>query len=42
MQKQEDIKNEEITVTYSYWDGKGHRRQVNILMFELCADHKLL
>ncbi|XP_067945951.1 protein FAM50 homolog [Watersipora subatra] len=30
MQKQEDIKNEEITVTYSYWDGKGHRRQTTM------------
>ncbi|GFO04131.1 fam50-like protein [Plakobranchus ocellatus] len=24
---QERIKNEEITITYSYWDGSGHRRQ---------------
>ena len=27
MQKQEKIKSEEIEVTYSYWDGSGHRRQ---------------
>uniref|UniRef100_A0A0B7A2S4 FAM50A/XAP5 C-terminal domain-containing protein n=1 Tax=Arion vulgaris TaxID=1028688 RepID=A0A0B7A2S4_9EUPU len=27
---QERIKNEEITITYSYWDGSGHRRQVNM------------
>jgi len=30
-QKQDDIKNEEILVVYSYWDGKGHRRQVRQL-----------
>jgi len=29
-QRQEDIKNEEINITYSYWDGKGHRRQVKM------------
>ncbi|KAJ7047017.1 XAP5, circadian clock regulator-domain-containing protein [Mycena alexandri] len=28
LQKQEDIKNEEIEVTYSYWDGSGHRKSV--------------
>jgi len=27
--KQEKIKNEEIDITYSYWDGSGHRRQVS-------------
>ena len=26
---QERIKNEEITITYSYWDGSGHRRSVS-------------
>ncbi|KXJ25444.1 protein FAM50A-A [Exaiptasia diaphana] len=26
IQKQEKIKNEEIQITYSYWDGSGHRR----------------
>lgn len=30
MQKQEEIKNEEIDITYSYWDGSGHRRQVRM------------
>ena len=25
--KQLEIKNEEIEITYSYWDGSGHRRQ---------------
>ncbi|KAK2169676.1 hypothetical protein LSH36_8g14039 [Paralvinella palmiformis] len=28
--KQEKIKNEEIDITYSYWDGSGHRRQVRM------------
>ena len=28
--KQEKIKNEEIEITYSYWDGSGHRRQVRM------------
>ncbi|GAB1598050.1 protein FAM50A-like [Argonauta hians] len=28
--KQEKIKNEEIEITYSYWDGSGHRRQVKM------------
>ncbi|XP_059160278.1 protein FAM50A-A-like isoform X2 [Physella acuta] len=27
---QERIKNEEITITYSYWDGSGHRRQTKM------------
>ncbi|ORX49778.1 FAM50A protein [Hesseltinella vesiculosa] len=27
--KQEQIKNESITITYSYWDGSGHRKSVN-------------
>ncbi|KAK3093004.1 hypothetical protein FSP39_009904 [Pinctada imbricata] len=30
VQKQEKLKNEEIEVTYSYWDGSGHRRQVRM------------
>ncbi|KDQ17989.1 hypothetical protein BOTBODRAFT_52803 [Botryobasidium botryosum FD-172 SS1] len=28
MKKQEELKNEEIEVTYSYWDGSGHRKSV--------------
>ncbi|KAH9519661.1 hypothetical protein Btru_003266 [Bulinus truncatus] len=27
---QERVKNEEITITYSYWDGSGHRRQAKM------------
>ncbi|XP_046582468.1 protein FAM50A-like [Haliotis rubra] len=29
-EKQAKIKNEEIDITYSYWDGSGHRRQVRM------------
>uniref|UniRef100_H2YYX5 FAM50A/XAP5 C-terminal domain-containing protein n=1 Tax=Ciona savignyi TaxID=51511 RepID=H2YYX5_CIOSA len=28
--KQENLKNEEIEITYSYWDGSGHRRKVKM------------
>ncbi|CAE6495671.1 unnamed protein product [Rhizoctonia solani] len=28
IRKQEEIKQEEIEVTYSYWDGSGHRKSV--------------
>jgi len=28
LKKQEDLKNEEIEVTYSFWDGSGHRKSV--------------
>ncbi|KAJ2899569.1 hypothetical protein IWW38_000919 [Coemansia aciculifera] len=28
LESQEAIKQEPITITYSYWDGSGHRRQV--------------
>ncbi|KAJ2002994.1 hypothetical protein H4R26_003318 [Coemansia thaxteri] len=28
LQEQESIKQEPITITYSYWDGSGHRKQV--------------
>jgi protein FAM50 len=30
LQKQEHIKKEEIEVVYSYWDGSGHRKSVNV------------
>jgi protein FAM50 len=30
LKKQEDIKNEEIEITYSYWDGSGHRKSVTV------------
>jgi protein FAM50 len=28
LRKQEELKNEDIEVTYSYWDGSGHRKSV--------------
>lgn len=30
LKKQEDMKQEEIEVTYSYWDGSGHRKSVMV------------
>ena len=29
-EKQEKMKSEKITITFSYWDGSGHRRQTQI------------
>lgn len=29
-ERQEKMKNEEIDITYSYWDGSGHRRQARM------------
>ena len=28
LRKQEEMKKEEIEITYSYWDGSGHRKSV--------------
>lgn len=28
--EQEEVKKEEIEVTYSYWDGSGHRKSVTV------------
>ena len=30
LKKQEDMKKEEIDLTYSYWDGSGHRKSVTV------------
>jgi protein FAM50 len=30
LKKQEETKKEEIEVTYSYWDGSGHRKSVMV------------
>ena len=30
LRKQEELKNEDIEVTYSYWDGSGHRKSVMV------------
>ncbi|DBA03667.1 TPA: hypothetical protein N0F65_006846 [Lagenidium giganteum] len=29
-EEQERIKNENVVVTYSYWDGSGHRREITV------------
>jgi hypothetical protein len=31
LRKQEEIKEEEIEIVYSYWDGSGHRSSVTVL-----------
>lgn len=30
--KQEEMKLEEISITYSWWDGSGHRKVVRVSM----------
>jgi hypothetical protein len=30
LRKQEELKREEIEITYSYWDGSGHRKSVKV------------
>jgi hypothetical protein len=30
LKRQEDMKKEEIEITYSYWDGSGHRKSVTV------------
>lgn len=30
LRKQEEIKKETIQITYSYWDGSGHRKEVEV------------
>ena len=30
IKRQEDMKQEEIEITYSYWDGSGHRKSVKV------------
>ncbi|CAG8496615.1 644_t:CDS:10 [Diversispora eburnea] len=38
LRKQEEIKNEKISVTYSYWDGTGHRKTVSCKKGDSIAD----
>lgn len=33
LSKQQKIKNETIQITYSYWDGSGHRKEVEVRTF---------
>jgi protein FAM50 len=35
LRKQEDMKKEEIEVTYSFWDGSGHRKSVVVSFHRL-------
>ena len=30
LRRQEELKNEDIEITYSYWDGSGHRKSVMV------------
>ena len=30
LKKQEELKDEDIEITYSYWDGSGHRKSVTV------------
>ena len=30
VEKQEKLKNEEMEIVYSYWDGSGHRRNITL------------
>jgi len=30
--QQEAVKNEPLEITYSYWDGSGHRRKVRNML----------
>lgn len=30
VERQEKIKNEDVEITYSYWDGSGHRRTIKM------------
>lgn len=40
--KQEAMKNEEIEITFSYWDGSGHRRSVRMKKGEFREDRRRL
>jgi protein FAM50 len=39
--KQEQMKDEDIEITYSYWDGSGHRKSVLVGMLSLCSSMPL-
>lgn len=38
LRKQEELKGEEIEVTYSYWDGSGHRKSVIVRPLDQPSD----
>lgn len=35
LRKQEELKAEDVEITYSYWDGSGHRKSVTVRVFVL-------
>jgi len=39
LEKQEQIKMEDIEITYSYWDGTGHRKSVVVSLSIVCKAH---
>jgi XAP5, circadian clock regulator len=41
LQQQEKIKNELIEITYSYWDGTGHRRSAMVSVYMRLVVHRL-
>ncbi|KAI3670228.1 hypothetical protein L1987_88047 [Smallanthus sonchifolius] len=38
LREQEQIKNEALEITYSYWDGAGHRRVMQLFHFDVHED----
>lgn len=41
LEKQEEIKKEEIEIVYSYWDGSGHRKSVTVCAIWFSGFHLL-
>jgi protein FAM50 len=41
LKRQEDMKKEDIEVTYSFWDGSGHRKSVMVSISYLFFGHCL-
>ncbi len=37
LRRQEELKNEDIEITYSYWDGSGHRKSVTVSFRFYCT-----
>ena len=41
IRRQEELKKEDVEITYSYWDGSGHRKAVTVCFLFLFCDHYL-
>lgn len=41
LKNQEDMKTEEFEITYSYWDGSGHRKSVTVGCFSFSRQFSL-